>query len=223
MSGDVGYVVTFRQTDPLFTLDLSDPRSPKVAGELKINGFSSYIHPIAGDRLLTIGQDADDQGRVLGAHLQIFDVSNPAEPTRLYHLRLGSDGDQAWSNAQYDHHAFTYDAMSRTLAIPVQTWTGEWRSSFSGLVMFEIDDDKGFVELGRVSHESFIAQANADRCQTASLAQDAMCQPGSWMWLGQIQRSIIMDDYVYSLSPFALQVNDRDQPSDLVGAVALAR
>ncbi len=194
MSGDVGYVVTFRQTDPLFTLDLRDPRAPKVAGELKINGFSSYIHPIAGDRLLTIGQDADDQGRALGAHLQIFDVSNPAAPSRLHHIRLGGEGGQAWSNAQYDHHAFTYDAVSRTLAIPVQTWTADWRSSFSGLMMFEIDDREGFIELGAVSH--------ADQAQ--------------------IQRSIIMDDYVYTLSPFGLQVNDRDEPSDVVAAVTLA-
>jgi uncharacterized secreted protein with C-terminal beta-propeller domain len=70
MFGDKGYLVTFRQTDPLFTLDLSDPRHPRVAGELKINGFSNYIHPMGNDLLLTIGQDATEQGRVTGLHLR---------------------------------------------------------------------------------------------------------------------------------------------------------
>jgi Beta propeller domain/Vault protein inter-alpha-trypsin domain len=78
MFGDKGYLVTFRQTDPLFTLDLSDPRHPKVAGELKINGFSNYIHPMDDNLLLAIGQDADDTGRVQGFHMQVFDVTDPA-------------------------------------------------------------------------------------------------------------------------------------------------
>ena len=63
----VGYVVTFRQTDPLYTIDLSDPTKPRVVGELKITGYSAYLHPIGDGLLMGVGQDATDQGRRLGA------------------------------------------------------------------------------------------------------------------------------------------------------------
>jgi uncharacterized secreted protein with C-terminal beta-propeller domain len=64
--GPRGYVVTFEQIDPLFTLDLSDPTDPTVVGELEVTGFSSYLHPIGDDWLLAVGQEADEEGRVLG-------------------------------------------------------------------------------------------------------------------------------------------------------------
>ena len=84
--GDTGYVVTFRQIDPLFTLDLSQPERPRVLGELKIPGYSAYLHPIGEDLLLGVGQDADEKsGRPLGTQLSIFDVSDLRKPTRLLH------------------------------------------------------------------------------------------------------------------------------------------
>src|ERR671911_321497 len=67
--GEKGYVVTFRQVDPLYTLDLSNPQKPAVRGELKILGFSSYLHPIGGDLLLGLGQDANEQGQTQGTQL----------------------------------------------------------------------------------------------------------------------------------------------------------
>ena len=83
--GGVGYVVTFRQTDPLFVLDLSDPAHIVVQGEVEIPGFSTYMHPLDADHLLTIGRDIDPvSGQDLGMALQIFDVSNPAAPTRTH-------------------------------------------------------------------------------------------------------------------------------------------
>ena len=79
-SGDTAYVVTFRQTDPLYTIDLSNPEAPKVLGELKILGYSAYLHPIDDGLLLGIGQDADEQGRTKGTQVAVFDVSDPANP-----------------------------------------------------------------------------------------------------------------------------------------------
>ena len=79
--GDTGYVVTFRQIDPLYTLDLSQPERPRVLGELKIPGYSAYLHPIGEDLLLGVGQDADENGRPLGTQLSIFDVSDLRKPT----------------------------------------------------------------------------------------------------------------------------------------------
>ena len=78
--GATGYVVTFRQVDPLYVLDLRDPENPTVSGELKIPGYSAYLHPLGDGLLLGVGQDADSDGRTLGAKATLFDVSDPANP-----------------------------------------------------------------------------------------------------------------------------------------------
>ena len=95
-AGDTGYVVTFRQVDPLYTLDLANPSRPAVLGELKVEGYSAYLHPIGGDLLLGIGQDATGEGRVLGTQLSLFDVSNLRRPSRLHRWTLGP----SWSEAE---------------------------------------------------------------------------------------------------------------------------
>lgn len=101
--GDQAYVVTFRQTDPLYAIDLRDPANPVVTGELKITGFSSYLHPLPDGRLLGIGQEATEDGRTTGLQVQIFDVRNPAAPVRTSQLVFEGAGSQA----EYDHLAVT--------------------------------------------------------------------------------------------------------------------
>jgi hypothetical protein len=115
-AGPVGYVVTFRQTDPLYTLDLSDPARPRVVGELLLSGYSAYLDPVGGTHLIGIGQDANAQGQAQGTQISLFDVSDLAAPVRLavYHLRSGH------SEAEFDPHAFLYWPASRLLVIPVQ-------------------------------------------------------------------------------------------------------
>ena len=103
--GDRAYVVTFRQIDPLFIIDLSDPAEPRVAGELKIPGFSAYLHPLGDGLLLGVGQDADPRtGRPLGPQATLFDVSDPAAPTSLGRVALSS----ASTSPTFEHRAFTY-------------------------------------------------------------------------------------------------------------------
>ena len=114
-AGDVGYVVTFRQVDPLYTLDLASPARPAVRGELKIRGYSSYLHPLGGNLLLGIGQDATDEGRMLGVQASLFDVSDLRRPRRLDALRLGP----SWSAAEGDHRAFLWWPSMRLAVIPI--------------------------------------------------------------------------------------------------------
>jgi uncharacterized secreted protein with C-terminal beta-propeller domain len=148
--GDTGYVVTFRQVDPLYTLDLSDPSRPAVVGELKIPGFSSYLHPIGDDLLLGVGQDATDEGRVVGTQLSVFDVSNLRRPARLHHLTIGRGN----SEAEVDHHAFLYWPQTRLAMIPVQTFPDESGAgeTFTGALGFTVGRTQGIVRLGKVSH-----------------------------------------------------------------------
>ena len=119
--GERGYVVTFRQVDPLYVLDLSDPADPTVAGELKIPGYSRYLHPLSQDLLLGVGQDADPStGWPLGLQISLFDVSDPSAPVQLDRLELGD----AESAAEFDHRAFTYDG---TAYIPAGPSSNQWR------------------------------------------------------------------------------------------------
>jgi hypothetical protein len=146
--GDVGYVVTFRQVDPLYTLDLSSPRNPAVRGELKIPGFSSYLHPIGDGLLLGLGQDADDEGRTRGTQLSLFDVSDLRSPTRLHQRSLGEYSN---SEAEHDHHAFLYWAPTKLSVIPLSQYRSE-RDQFFGAVGLQVDRDQGITEVGRVEH-----------------------------------------------------------------------
>jgi uncharacterized secreted protein with C-terminal beta-propeller domain len=114
--GDRGYVVTFREVDPLYVVDLADPAKPLVRGELKIPGYSAYLHPIGDHRLLGIGQDASDDGFRRGSQISLFDVSDPAAPRRLDQRALGTDDS---SEAEYDHHAFLWWAPERLAVLPL--------------------------------------------------------------------------------------------------------
>ena len=107
--GDKGYLVTFRNTDPLYTLDLSDPKNPRKVGELTIPGYSSYLHPLDGQRLLSIGRDADNAGRTQGVLVQLFDIADFAHP-KLADKRLYGTSWATRSSAENDHKAFTYRA-----------------------------------------------------------------------------------------------------------------
>jgi len=138
-AGDVAYVVTFRQVDPLYTVDLSDASRPRILGELKIEGYSSYLHPIGDDLLLGVGQDATEQGRPTGTQLSLFDVSDLRQPKRLDHAPLGP----GWSEAESDHHAFLYWPRTGLVVVPfVQQAAG-----------FRVGRARGIDAVARVVHD----------------------------------------------------------------------
>ena len=223
MMGDKGYLVTFRQTDPLFTLDLSDPQRPRVAGELEINGFSSYIHPLDDDHLLTIGQDANKEGRVLGVHVQVFDVSNPARPRRTAHARLADRDGWSYSAAQWDHHAFTYDPHTGVLGVPMSNYSGDPDKMFMGLVLLKVSKD-GFEELGRISHERIAEITHERECSGPTDESSWQCtQNARQDWRSQIQRSIVMDETIFTISQLGIQASDIARPGKAIAQVVFAR
>ncbi len=153
--GSKGYVVTFKKIDPLFVLDLADPKHPTVAGELKVPGFSTYLHPVEESQLIGLGKDADDRGTFAwfqGLKLSLFDVSNANAPKELHSLVIGGRG--SGSEAAYDHHAFTFDLSHRLLAIPVSFFSetqggGNYgRFQYNGIHLYKISNEKGFESIG---------------------------------------------------------------------------
>jgi hypothetical protein len=115
----LAYVVTFRQTDPLYVIDLHDAAHPVQVGELKIPGYSAYLHPIGDGLLLVIGQAATDNGMIQGTKLSLFDVNDPSAPKQLATLDLGQGG----SAAEYDPHAFLWWPATRQVVVPMQDYT----------------------------------------------------------------------------------------------------
>jgi uncharacterized secreted protein with C-terminal beta-propeller domain len=105
---DKGYVVTFRETDPFYVLDLSDPKEPKLSGELKIPGYSSYLHPISEDLILGIGKEGDK------VKISLFDVSSPSQPGEVDKYLL----DESWSDVLQTHHAFLLDREHEVFFLP---------------------------------------------------------------------------------------------------------
>lgn len=142
LMGDVGFAVTFREIDPFYVLDLSDPTDPRVTGELKIPGFSTYLHPLGDDLVLGIGQDALETGQVMGLKLSLFDVSDRTDPREVSVWTLRD----ANSAVEWDHRAF--QVIGRTAIVPVQSW----RSDVNGAIVFDLGN--GIREIGRVSHTS---------------------------------------------------------------------
>ncbi|MGH3650770.1 MAG: beta-propeller domain-containing protein [Acidimicrobiia bacterium] len=185
--GDTAYVVTFRQTDPLYTLDLSDPRRPEVVGELKIPGYSAYLHPVGEGLLLGVGQDATDDGRIRGTQVSIFDVSDLSDPVRLDTYTLGEGTN---SQIEYDHHAFLYwDGLA---VIPVQQWwwDGSKDSGFMGAVGIRVGADGELTELATLVHPGGDGKDRDGRAQ--------------------ILRSVVIGDSVYTISSKGMMKSSLD-------------
>jgi len=143
---DLAVVVTFRQTDPLYTVDLSDPEHPKVVGELRIPGFSSYLHPVGGDRVVGVGQDATTSGMQTGAQVSSFDLHDLAHAKRDDTLSLGS---QTGTEIGFDPRTFSYLPDQRVLLAQVQNWT----TGGQQFVAVHVDRDGTLREVGSwVSH-----------------------------------------------------------------------
>ena len=117
--GDLAVVVTFRQVDPLYTLDLADPERPRVLGKLKIPGFSSYLHPVGGGLLLGLGEDADRDGASTGGQAAVFDLNDPSDVRRADTVALGH-----WErfSAAWEPRAFTYLPEQRLALAAVDNW-----------------------------------------------------------------------------------------------------
>ncbi|MFC4250066.1 beta-propeller domain-containing protein [Sinimarinibacterium flocculans] len=228
--GPRGFVVTFEQVDPLFALDLSEPAAPRVADELKIPGFSSYLMPLGDDYLLTIGRDGTDEQLTGKVAVQLFDVADLSDIRQVAVLTPDSfDTSGSYSVAEYDPHAFTYfpdvaDApVPGTLSIPLQTYGERWEDSFNGFLVVRVDPATGtpLSELGRVDHSALVA-APSD-CQPPPSDDGTPAPDGGsaceYWYGGQADplRSVFLEDALgrtlYTISRAGVIASDAGQPS----------
>ena len=189
--GEVGYVVTFRQTDPLYTIDLSDPSAPRVAGELKIAGYSAYLHPIGDNLLIGVGQDADERGRTKGLQVSLFDVSDPASPKRIQQGVLPG----ANSEAEWDHHAFLWWPATSLAVIPYQRFqtVAVEDDGRTGTVISPGSEEVG--ALGMVVTRDAIREAGR------------VIHPTGQLFAPGVRRSLVVGDTLFTLSDTGLKAS----------------
>jgi len=205
--GDFGYIVTFRQIDPLFAIDLSDPENPKVLGQLKIPGFSTYIHPLGDGHLLAIGRDVNEETqRDEGTMLQIFDVTDPVNPMLKFKESLG----EGFSEANHNHKAFNFYADKGLLAFPLVSYEGDFSST---LQLYHVSTESGFTWRGEVDHSDLLGGCNGMPYPVLDeFYEYCGYEP-------QISRGVFIDEFIYSISDGGVKVHD---VSDLTTVVATA-
>jgi hypothetical protein len=184
--GPTGYVVTFRQTDPLYTVDFSNPAQPRVVGELKISGYSAYLHAVGNGRLIGVGQEATEQGRRLGTQVSLFDTGNLASVRRLAQHQLAG----GTSEVEFDPHAFLYWADKGLLVVPImQPYRGEaGQPPASGALVLRLGGDT-LTEVGTVTHPV-----------------DQNRYPD-----GSVRRALVISDELWTVSGSGVMVNDLDK------------
>ncbi len=211
-----GFVVTFRQVDPLFTIDLSDPQNPRKVGELKIPGFSTYIHPLDANHLLTIGEDRDANGgwSSRAVKLTIFDVTDMTQPREAFTQTIGST--YGYSEAQHEHKAFNYFPAKKLLAIPFWDYNPGYNGNYwdyftSDLRVFHVDTATGITPRGSISMKDVYM-----RYGNSGYAWD-------YYWSPMVRRSVMADDYVYAISDGGIRVANLNNLSQPLATVDFVR
>ena len=212
--GAIATVVTFRQTDPLYTLDLSDPADPRTLGELKILGYSAYLHPLGDGLVLGVGQDATDEGRTLGTQVSLFDISDPSNPTRLGQWTLPG----GWTEAEWNARAFLYWAPEQLVVLPVNMW--DWENNgadaFLGAVALGVEENR-LTERARLTHGDSAKQVceewvKIDKDGEEITHEECWVQHDSQ---SSISRSLVIGDVLYTLSEKGLLASDLKTLEDL--------
>jgi len=189
--GAMGYVVTFRQIDPLFVIDLRKPSRPKVLGRLKVSGYSGYLHPISDTLLIGVGRTVK-ANEPTGLQISLFDVSDPAKPKRLSVRTLGIYGT---SEVEQDHHAFLYWSPKRLMVIPATiVYTSDYKSQFVGALALTVSRSGGLGVPERLTH--------AKRLHVPEVFQG-------------IRRSLVIGDRLVTISDDGVLFSDLDSLADL--------
>lgn len=209
--GDKGYMVTFKTVDPLFVLDLKDPANPFILGELKIPGYSDYLHPYDENHIIGFGMDTveaqitDEKGNVfgttvyqMGMKIALFDVSDVNDPKEKFAMSIGDRG--TYSELLYNHKALVYSKEMNLMAFPVNVVRApagkplEYGSlTFQGMQLYRIDPDNGFTLLAQFTH------------LTEQELKDAYTR--GYDYMKTVERGLYIDDVFYTVSKGYITAN----------------
>jgi inhibitor of cysteine peptidase len=205
--GERGYLVTFKQVDPLFVIDLSDPNDPRELGYLKVTGYSDYLHPYDETHIIGVGKETTDAGEFAwyqGVKISLFDVSDVGNPQEIDKLEIGDRGSD--SPVLWDHKAFLFDKSRNLMVMPileaevdvteypegVPSWAyGE--PVWQGAYVFDISTDDGLQVRGRITHIDDLSEL----------------EQGYYYYYSPfaIERSLYIDDVLYTISQAKIKMN----------------
>jgi inhibitor of cysteine peptidase len=204
--GERIYFVTFRQIDPFFVVDASDPENPEVLGELKIPGYSSYLHPYDENHVIGFGFEGDDEGMIKGFKMALYNVENPSKPVEKFKTTLlYEEMGYTHSEVTYNHKALLFSKEKNIIAFPLMTSGYEqqiveedgqavikqvyaYRQNYR---VYGLDLEHGFELKANISH--FIEGKTEDL-----------------MYLNEISRGLYINDSLYTLSPSKMMIHDLD-------------
>ncbi len=184
--GDRLYMVTFRQVDPFFVIDLSNPSNIRELGKLKIPGFSRYLHPYDKNIVIGLGRDTDE-GRQTGIKISLFDVSDVENPKEI--AKWVGKEEYAQTTAEFEHKAFLFSKEKNLLIIPAYNYDYEGREGYNGALVFDISED-GISLRGLIDHS-------------------AGHYKGYYYGQG-VERSLYIEDLLYTKSSTLLRINEID-------------
>jgi uncharacterized secreted protein with C-terminal beta-propeller domain len=213
--GNRGYMVTFKSIDPLFAFDLTNPRAPKILGELKIPGYSDYLHPYDENHLIGFGKDVDPAEAeknpdfiyytaVKGFKMGLFDVTDPAKPKEMFKEIIGDQG--SYSELLYNHKALLFDKAKNLIAFPIsvtqncaianncQLTANYPTTNFIGAYVYGLDLQNGFKLKAKITHLN--DQESSD-----------LLKNGYGNWEKSIQRILYIGDTLYTVSQGAVKAN----------------
>ncbi|MBI3190478.1 beta-propeller domain-containing protein [archaeon] len=204
---DRAYMVTFRQVDPLFVIDLKEPSTPKVLGFLKVTGVSDYLHPVDENHIIGIGKEATEQGRFLGLKMSLFDVTDVQNPKEISKIIIGDRGTDSY--ALQDHHAFLFNKDKGLLVLPVllaeiknNNGNPDWQYGeyiWQGAYVFGFSVDTGFTLRGKITHAVSGNEADYE----------------SYWGSNSVKRSLYMGNVLYTLSDKMIKMNILDTLEDI--------
>ena len=199
--GDYAYLVTFRQTDPFYVINLSDPENPFVEGELEIPGFSTYLQPLGEDYMLGIGF-GDSFGGTWGFKVSIYDVSDKSNPTVFSEMTFDYE-DFGWvhSSATYNHKDLLVDVNKGIIAMPFssESWSDTYDEYLynSGILVFHFDFETGLQTPDYVTHETGTA------------------------YEVYVYKSKFISDYFYTISNKYIKVSTIEDPESILYSIQL--
>ncbi len=188
--GDKCYLVTFKQIDPFFVIDLGDPGNPEVLGELKIPGFSTYLHPYDETHIIGIGRDG---GKVKISLFDVSDLSNPVELSKYEVENTENSWGWTQSSALYEHKAFLFDREKNLLVLPIGDYSKQ------SAYVFDISVENGIELKGTVTHDLEMQSEETDSDDIYYYNYD---------YENSIKRTLYIDDVLYTISDNMVKMNN---------------
>ena len=193
--GKTGYIVTFKQIDPLFVIDLSNPEKPEIKGELKIPGYSSYLHPYDDTHIIGIGRNTEETtyGSTVSTNMKMsmFDIADLENPKEMFSVSIGGRG--TYSEILSNHKALFFNKEKNLIGFPITIYEEEpSKSRVTGAIIYEINLNEGFIEKG-------VIESSKNTSQYYTYNYDK-----------EIKRIIYIDDKIYAFSNELMKVVNMD-------------